>query len=182
MLLFVKYVLPLLCIQLPQSRLAPLRQKCFKDLKTCLPPSLIAQIEVLLSTLFVEAELADDLPYFCYLYKPNTIPYRDECVECSSPVHGCMPHRDVVQGEKWKKVCDIFCSERTNNSVTTERRPRMDITSMSSSFKMGKNTRSIILSTALSGYLSNYSSKSENGITDSYTEYKKLCFLWRLES
>ena len=175
-MLLIRLALLLLYNQVLQSHSAPLLLTCLREPKLCFTSKVITQIEKARSTLYLEEMYEDDLPYFCYLRWPNTIPYGDACIPCSTPEHGCGILEREERGADWIQVCDTFCSERTNNSVTTESPVRVEITSTTPSFKTGKSTKSIFhkLSSGIPGSLSDYG--SENGITDPNTKHTGILF------
>ena len=176
MLLF-RLALLLLYNQALQSHLAPLHLSCLKELKLCFPPKVITQIEKARSRLYLEEINVRGRPAI-FLLRPlaQYDPAQRCCIPCSTPEYRCGIFEREERGAEWIQVCDTFCSERTNNSVTTESPVRVEITSTTPSFKTGKSTKSIFhkLSSGIPGSLSDCG--SENGITDPNTKHTGIIF------
>lgn len=86
---------------------------CEQDPKACLKPELVARIEQLSPTLTVEDP--ETLPYSCFLFAKNTVPYETDCVQCSDKHNGCPP--DHQKGKKWDEICAFYCPQNMSTST-----------------------------------------------------------------
>lgn len=85
---------------------------CRRDPKSCLSPETVERIGSLSQHLFYDE---DNLPYWCFLLFPNTVPVQTSCVLCSDENAGCPS--DHNRGENWEIVCAFYCPPITTTTM-----------------------------------------------------------------
>ena len=96
---------------------------CVSDPKSCLPHDQVTRINQLIPYLFVDD---DNLPYFCILFHPLTVPSGIQCMDCSDSLVSCQP--DQAMTENWDEVCTFFCPRATTTTTLIQsRNPRRDL-------------------------------------------------------
>ena len=110
-------IIVLLVISIADSTLESNKNSCVLDSRSCLPQEQVTRINQLAPYLFIDD---DNLPYFCTLLHPQTVPSGIQCLDCSDKLVRCPPDQDMT--EKWDEVCAFFCSQATITTTSIQKR------------------------------------------------------------